>query len=425
MDSRRRRVKWLGLAGVLVALLVGVAAQLGTGAGSVAGQASAAETILGTGGRASPPPAIRRVGTATATSVSDDAAVAGVLADLGIFWAERLPKDFGRPLPPLTGGYVSIDATAPTGSTWCVGKPEQIAGNAYYCPDGDAIVYDSAGLVPVLLGHYGVAGLTAAFAHEFGHAIQARIGPTEAQRTAHPARYPSILIEAQGDCFAGAFLAWVVAGRSPHVQLPSSSMVRAVAPLLDFRDPPDVSVDDASAHGLGLDRLTSILRGYHGGAKACAVLTAAALKSTLGRPGISAAPVPRYGRPAEVTAAARKSVGAFAGALPGRRALDLTTVVPAATDHAAAGPFGQFAEAAALALAAGRAITSTPAGAACFTGAWTASVFGHAAPGALGSWAGDADEALDMLRARPAATFDELTGYADGFAGGWPACADR
>jgi len=425
MDSRRRRAAWLGIAGVLVALLAGGAALLGSGARSVAGRAVSAETIVGGIGGTSPPPAIRRVGTATATSVSDDAAVAGVLADLTAFWSETLRRDFGRPLPLLTGGYVSMDATAPTGSTWCVGKPEQIAGNAYYCPDGDAIVYDSAGLVPVLLGHYGVAGLTAAFAHEFGHAVQARIGPTEAQRTAYPARYPSVLVEAQGDCFAGAFLAWVVAGNSAHVRLPPSSMVRAVAPLLDFRDPPDVRVDDASAHGLGLDRLTSIVRGYDRGAKACAILTATALKSTLGRPDVFVALVPRYGLPAGVTAAARKSVSAFADTLPGRPVPDLATVVPAAADHSAARPFGQFAQAAALALAAGRGVTSTPAGAACFTGAWAASVFGHAAPGALGSWAGDADEALDMLRTRPDATFDELTGFADGFARGWPACAGR
>ena len=77
---------------------------------------------------------------------------------------------------------------------------------------------------------------------------------------------------------------------------------------------------------------------------------------------------------------------------------------------------------AAVALATGRELYGTATGAACFTGAWTASVFGSAGPGELGSWAGDADEALDLIRARPGAGFDELARYSDGFHGGRAAC---
>ena len=54
--------------------------------------------------------------------------------------------------------------------------------------------------------------LAASFAHEFGHAVQAQVGPTPADRRHDPDRYPSILIEAQADCDAGAFLAWAAAG---------------------------------------------------------------------------------------------------------------------------------------------------------------------------------------------------------------------
>ena len=217
---------------------------------TIAGSADAAESIAGFGGTAAPV-AIRHVGPTTATGSADDTAVAGVLTDLNTFWSATLPADFTKEFAPLTGGYVSIDSSADSGQSWCVTSPGQIAGNAYYCPTGDAIVYDSAGLIPVLLGHYGAAGLTAAFAHEFGHSIQARIGPTAADRTADPSRYPSILIEAQGDCFAGSFLAWAVAGGSAHVRLPASSMVRAVAPLLDFADPITTTVDDPTAARAG------------------------------------------------------------------------------------------------------------------------------------------------------------------------------
>ena len=391
---------------------------------SVAGSPTAAETVAGIDD-AAPPLAIRHVGVATMTSNADDAVVAGVLADLGTFWAGTLPTAFDKPFVPLAGGYVSIDSTAATGTSYCVSSPDQISGNAYYCPTGDAIVYDSAGLVPVLIGHYGVAGLTAAFAHEFGHAIQDRIGPTAADRSAHPALYPTLLIEAQGDCYSGAFLAWAVAGHTEHVRLPESSMVRAVAPLLDFGDPVDVPVGDATAHGLALDRLADLLLGYRRGPAACHALTRAAMAPTLGRQGLDDHPgVDRFAGTTAALTTARTSVTAFlAEVLPGRASV--ADEQPTTADLGAAEPYGQFADAATVALAVGRSATGSADGAACFTGAWTGSVFGHAKAGALGSWGGDADEALNMLRARPGVDFGELEAYADGFAGGWSACTAR
>lgn len=409
------------MVGVLVVMAAAAALVVAARSGpeDIAGLPVAAETIL-TG---APPAPVRHVGPASVATDHDDAAVGAVLADLGTFWAAALPADSGRSFTSLTGGYVSVDATAATGSAPCVTSPDQIAGNAYYCPGSDAVVYDSAGLVPVLLGHYGVAGLTASFAHEFGHAIQARVGPTAAERAASPARYPNLLIEAQGDCYAGSFLAWVVAGSAPHLRLPESSMVRAVAPLLDFRDPVTMPADDPTAHGLGLDRLTSLLRGYRDGPKACSALAADQLRPTLGRPGvIPGGTSPRFADTDAAVAAGRLSVDAFADRLPAAVS-GLASVRPSAGDLAAAAPYGQFAAAATEALAVGRSQTGTVAGAACFTGAWTASVFGTAQRGALGSWAGDADEALDMIRGRPAVTFAELAGYADGFDRGWGACA--
>jgi hypothetical protein len=49
-------------------------------------------------------------------------------------------------------------------------------------------------------------------------------------------------------------------------------------------------------------------------------------------------------------------------------------------------------------------------------------VFGSVAAGQLGSWPGDADEALDLIRSRPGVGFDELAAYSDGFNGGRAAC---
>ena len=365
-------------------------------------------------------------GTGLADSATGDRAVAGVLADVQDFWSIQLSGNGGSGLTPLAGGVVSMDSTQPGKPALCITDPAQITGNAFYCPQGDGIVYDSSALVPVLLGRYGSAGLAAAFAHEFGHAVQARIGPTLIDREQHPQQYPSILIEAQADCDAGAFLAWASTVAAPRVHLQPASLLRAVAPLLDFRDPPVLSPTAAIAHGLGLDRLSFLLVGVRDGAAACHAMTVTELPLTLGRAGVATGPPSsqsRYPSTAAAVAAAAVSVTAFAGGLG--VAVDTTalaTVVADPADLAVAADLGQFAAAAAVALVAGRVITGTIAGAACFTGAWTASVFGHAAADELGSWATDADEAMDLIRSRPGTDFTNLAAYADGFHQGWSAC---
>jgi hypothetical protein len=315
-----------------------------------------------------------------------------------------------------------MDSTATSGRALCITDPAQIAGNAFYCPQGDGIVFDSSALVPVLLGSYGSAGLTAAFAHEFGHAVQAQIGPTAEQRAQDPGRYPSVLIEAQADCDAGVFLVWATSDSTKRVHLPPRSLVRAVAPLLDFRDPATVSPADPVAHGLGLDRLNSILTGVRGGPTACPEMSTDTLSLTLGREGVTTSPpstLPRFSSTADALAAATSSVTEFAGQL-GR---SLPSITPDPRDLELAAPLGQFAAAAAVALAGGRAIRAgDKVFAACFTGARAASVFGHTQVDQLGSWPTDADEAMDLIRSRPGAVFAELAGYADGFEKGRKVC---
>jgi hypothetical protein len=315
-----------------------------------------------------------------------------------------------------------MDSTAGSGRALCITDPAQIAGNAFYCPRDDGIVFDSSALVPVLLGSYGSAGLAVAFAHEFGHAVQAQVGPTPDDRARDPGRYPSVLVEAQADCDAGAFLAWASSGAAERVHIPPGSLVRAVAPLLDFRDPATVSRSDPVAHGLGLDRLTFLLTGFRAGAAACPQMSAETLPLTLGREGVTTSPpstLPRFPSTADAITAATTSVTGYAGQL----GVSLPSVAPDPADLELAAPLGQFAAAAAVAVAAGRVISDgDDIGAACFTGAWAASVFGHAGVDELGSWPTDADEAMDLIRSRPGAEFSELAGYADGFERGWPAC---
>jgi predicted metalloprotease len=356
-------------------------------------------------------------------SATGDRAVSAVLADLQDFWTDQLATGGGPGFVPPRGGYVSMDSTAASGTALCISDPAQITGNAFYCPGNDGIVFDSSALVPVLLAGYGSAALAGAFAHEFGHAIQAQIGPTPADRRADPDSYPSILIEAQADCDAGAFLAWAADGSATRVHIPTDALVTAVAPLLDFRDPATVSPRDPTAHGLGLDRLTFLLTGFSGGAAACHAMTVDDLALTLGREGVTTSPpstLPRFGSTAEVLAAATSSVREFAA---GRQpAVDAGPLTPAPADLALATPIGQFAAASAVAWSAGLTVTGSRVGAACFTGSWAASVFGQAGADELGSWPTDADEAMDLVRARPGAGFDELAGFARGFHQGLAVC---
>ncbi len=357
-------------------------------------------------------------------SAHGDSAVSAVLADLQDFWTDQLAVGGGPGFTAPRGGYVSMDSTADSGTALCISDPGQITGNAFYCPGNDGIVFDSSALVPVLLAGYGSAALAGAFAHEFGHAIQAQIGPTPADRRAEPDRYPSILIEAQADCDAGAFLSWASDGSAARVHIPKESLVRAVAPLLDFRDPATVSPRDPTAHGLGLDRLSFLLTGFSGGAAACHAMTIDGLALTLGREGVTTSPpstLPRFGSTADVLAAATTSVSDFVAAQNAPIGSG-AVVTPESAGLGLAAPIGQFAAATTVALSAGQAITGNRVGAACFTGAWTASVFGKAGVDELGSWPTDADEAMDLIRARPDAGFDELAGYARGFHLGLPAC---
>ena len=216
------------------------------------------------------------------------------------------------------------------------------------------------------------------------------------------------------------FLAWATTDNTKRVHLPPRSLVRAVAPLLDFRDPATVSPADPVAHGLGLDRLNSIMTGIRGGPKACPKMSMDTLSLTLGREGVTTSPpstLPRYSSTADALAAATSSVTEFAGQL----GHPLPTLTPDPADLELAAPLGQFAAASAVALAGGRAIRAgDKVFAACFTGAWAASVFGHAQVDELGSWPTDADEAMDLIRARPGVFFSELAGFADGFDRGWP-----
>lgn len=304
----------------------------------------------------------------TDAGVADDAAAAGVFDQLQTFWRQAYPAAFGEPWVELRGGIHPLDSGSTGAGALCISTPDQITGNAYYCPADDGIVYDTGVLVPVLLYHYGTPGLTASLAHEFGHSVAARTGTPDRP----------IFRELQADCFAGAALAGLV---------PPDQQVAALAPLLDFADQPTVAPDDATAHGLAVDRAQGVLRGLRTGAAACRDLGPDDIEVALGR----------------FAASADRSA----------RTLPAVTVTDA--DRALAAPLGDAALAAAARLEQLTDADDTTAG--CDLGRWMRGVFGTVGPDQIGGRTTDPDEALNLLRTRPGTDLDLVAGYLDGFAG--------
>lgn len=389
--------------------------------------------------------------TPTIVSAGSAGDVAAVLTDLETFWSRQLEGAFTAP----TGGYlltdtadvrptpsgaatssgsvasatsthavpsVGPDASAgPTADYGCAGSADALRGNAFYCPGADAIVVDAGALVPVVRSSYGIGGLAAALAHEYGHLIQARIGPTSAQQRDDPKRYPQVLIEAQADCAAGAYLAWA-AGSSAlpgiaRLHLPVAALPRSISTLVDFRDSATAPTSDLF-HGYGLDRLRAVVRGYQRGARSCAAMTVGDLDLTLGRAGTTApGATERYPDAASITGAATAALDSFD---PGARGVAATA---SAADLAAAREIGQFAQGSATVLAVGR--HRVPAAADCYLGAFSRARYGHSAAGTLGSWRSDADEAMDLVITRgtgSATGWTQITGFVTGFGGGLAAC---
>ncbi|GAB4080191.1 hypothetical protein GCU67_16120 [Modestobacter muralis] len=200
-----------------------------------------------------------------------DRGARNALADLNTYWGEQFPDTFAQPFTPLTGGYFSVDpddldpARYPDGRIGCGQEIEAVTGNAFYCssdpgePDGDAIQYDRAFLGELADG-YGRFIPALVMAHEFGHAVQGRVG------------YPierSINVETQADCFAGAWTAWVASGDAPHNSIRPGELDDVLRGYLLLRDPVGTGVGESQAHGSYFDRVSAFQQGFDDGPVAC------------------------------------------------------------------------------------------------------------------------------------------------------------
>jgi predicted metalloprotease len=203
-----------------------------------------------------------------ATDEEVDVLARNALADLEVFWAGQFPDVFGADFPPLQGGYFSVDpgnadpAEYPRG-IGCGSAVRDVENNAFYCtapdaPNSDSISYDRAFLAD-LGSEFGRFIPALVMAHEFGHAVQARVGSPSA----------SIAVETQADCFAGTWTRWVAEGDAEHSILRTPELDELLRGYLQLRDPVGTSAGEQQAHGSYFDRVAAFQEGFDGGAEAC------------------------------------------------------------------------------------------------------------------------------------------------------------
>jgi predicted metalloprotease len=203
-----------------------------------------------------------------ATDGPIDTLARNALADLETYWIQQSPEVFGQEFVPLAGGYFSVDPNDVDPRVYpqgigCGSDPRDVEGNAFYCqapdaPNSDSISYDRA-FLQELAEQYGRFIPALVMAHEFGHAVQGRVG------------YPdfSISVETQADCFAGSWTAWVADGQAEHSQIRAPELDEVLRGYLLLRDPVGTSINTEAAHGSYFDRISAFQEGFEAGPTAC------------------------------------------------------------------------------------------------------------------------------------------------------------
>ncbi|HEY0533814.1 MAG TPA: neutral zinc metallopeptidase [Actinoplanes sp.] len=198
--------------------------------------------------------------TATPKPAKSGDTVTKSIQDVERFWTGEFPKlADGKKFQKVQGGYHPYTRSVPPPD--CGDQPGQYQPNAFYCPAGDYIAWDAQTLIPQLESDFGSLLVGVVFAHEYGHAIQVRLGRTG---------QPTVVLEQQADCFAGAWLGDALAGHSKVFKTVSAKQLdNTVAGLLMLRDQPGTPAMDEGAHGNAFDRIRALQDGVQDGAGKC------------------------------------------------------------------------------------------------------------------------------------------------------------
>jgi predicted metalloprotease len=193
-----------------------------------------------------------------------DGYLTAAFSDIEAFWTEQFPALYGTDFAPLSGGIYAAYPERTEKIPGC-GTPEttylDVEGNAFYCVDGDFMVYDDSELLPQLVDELGQSAVAVVLAHEFGHAVQVRAGAFNEA---------TILKEQQADCFAGAWTAHVSRGESEVINFTDEDIAGGLIAMIEVRDPVKLGgTIDSSSHGTGFDRVGAFQDGFIGGPERC------------------------------------------------------------------------------------------------------------------------------------------------------------
>ena len=182
-----------------------------------------------------------------ADSLAED--VRGAVGATDAFWREAFPDEFRRSYRPprVAGGYRGRNGPR------CGGQPP-VPFNAFYCPSQDLIAWDE-NLMAAGYERIGDAWVYLIIAHEWGHAIQARLESDQV----------SVAAELQADCLAGATL--FGAAERGFLTFERGDIEELQETLSAVAD--DYPWTDESDHGNAQQRIAAFNRGAEGGVQSC------------------------------------------------------------------------------------------------------------------------------------------------------------
>ncbi|MDQ1430153.1 MAG: hypothetical protein QOF40_755 [Actinomycetota bacterium] len=184
------------------------------------------------------------------------------IADLQDYWTTTMPEIYGVAYTRIPANRIvpytsrsKVPRCGPGRVTY-----RDVAANAFYCNAGKFVAYDDENLFPQLEANFGDFTIALTLAHEWGHAIQDQAGLTG----------PTIALEQQADCFAGAWVRHVADGGTRRLSLREGNLDSGLAGYLTFRDPPGSDPTAEGAHGSAFDRVGAFQEGYDSGPARCA-----------------------------------------------------------------------------------------------------------------------------------------------------------
>ncbi|KZS66645.1 peptidase [Mycobacterium ostraviense] len=195
--------------------------------------------------------------------------------DIQDYWkavySEALKGTF-KPVDKL----VSYDSDDPSSPMVCHNETYQLV-NAFFTSRCNMIAWDRGVFMPVAEKYFGDISVTGVLAHEFGHALQVMAKLV----TRNDA---TIVREQQADCFAGVYLYWVAAGKSPRFTLSTADgLDHVLAGIITTRDPVmDADAENDDEHGSALDRVSAFQMGFLSGTEACAAINKAEIERRRG-----------------------------------------------------------------------------------------------------------------------------------------------